>query len=71
MGHGRVEDLSPRGTVALTRHCFSVKWFEYVSSSLALMFLSLLLSQRSFLVFLGFGALLGCVALSFSSDNIY
>ena len=71
IGHGCVEDLSPRGTVALTRHCFSVKRFEYVSSSLALMFLSLLLSQRRFLVFLGFGSLLGCVSLSFSSDNIY
>ena len=70
IGHGHVDYLSPQGTVALTRHCFSVKWFEYVSSGLALMFLSLL-SQRSFLVFLGFGPLLGCVSLSFSSENIY
>ena len=63
--------LRPRLISALVRRYFSVSPAKYASSSFTLIFLSLLFTRKSFLIFRGLGPLLGSTASSsqLSSDE--
>lgn len=72
VGQGRTDAVSVLVTRALVRRCFSLlRPFKWASSSFDLMFLSLVRSHVSFLVFLGFGPLVESgSSISLSSDDI-